>query len=65
MAKGHGIALHLFDSVDAFESALKKESVLQSIAGSRLRGLQVNRWWAKGLASSEIETILAVQADVS
>jgi hypothetical protein len=60
------IALHLFGSADAFEGALKKESILKIIAGARLRGLQV-----KPLVGKEeqfrrkIETLLAVRADVS
>ncbi|MFZ4966877.1 TniQ family protein [Pseudomonas sp. Mn2068] len=60
------IALHLFGSADAFESALKKESILKSIAGARLHGLQVKPLVGKEAQfRQKIETLLAVRADVS
>lgn len=60
------IALHLFGSADAFESALKKESILKSIAGARLRGLQGTPIVGKEAQfRQKVETLLAVRADAS
>lgn len=59
------IALHLFGSADAFESALKKESILKSIAGARLRGLQGKPIVGKeGQFRQKVETLLAIRSDV-
>ncbi|MDD0976442.1 hypothetical protein [Pseudomonas fontis] len=59
------IALHLFGSADAFESALKKESILKSVAGARLRGLQGKPIVGKEAQfRQKVETLLAVRADV-
>ncbi|MDT3713677.1 TniQ family protein [Pseudomonas soli] len=59
------IALHLFGSADAFESALKKEIILKSISGVRLRGLQGKPILGKEAQfRQKIETLLAVRADV-
>lgn len=56
------IALHLFGSADQFESALKKELILQSTAGARLRSKpeksQIGR---KTQFRQKIDTILAVR----
>lgn len=60
------IALHLFGSVDEFEDALKKESILQSIAGARLPTLQEKpKLGSKAQFRQKVETALAVRADAT
>lgn len=60
------IALHLFGSADEFESALKKESILQSTGGARLSSLQEKPKAGKKLQfRRKVETVLAVRGDAS
>ncbi|KPX18954.1 Transposition protein, TnsD-related protein [Pseudomonas amygdali pv. dendropanacis] len=60
------IALHLFGSVDKFEEALKKESILQSVAGARLASQQEKpKVGSKAQFRQKIETVLAVRAEAS
>ncbi|MEE4231007.1 TniQ family protein [Pseudomonas viridiflava] len=60
------IALHLFGCVDNFEDALKKESILQSVAGARLASLQEKpKVGSKAQFRQKIETVLAVRAEAS
>lgn len=60
------LAFHLFGSVDEFEDALKKETVLQRIAGAKLISQEVKPKAAKGVQfRQKVETALAVGADAS
>ena len=60
------IALHLFGTVDEFESALRQELILQSISGARSRSnLEKPKVGKKEQCRQKIETILAARADVS
>lgn len=60
------IALHLFGTVDEFESALRQELILQSISGARSRSnLEKPKVGKKEQCRQKIETILAARTDVS
>lgn len=60
------IALHLFGGADEFEGALKKEQILQSIAGARLRSKQEKpKIGREAQLRHKVETILAVRTDAS
>lgn len=60
------IALHLFGSVDDFEDALKKETILQRVAGAKLHSQQEKPKIERGEQfRQKVETALAVGEDVS
>lgn len=58
------IALHLFGSADELEGALKKELILQSIAGAKLRSqAEKPKIGREAQFRQKIDTILAIRAD--